>query len=576
MRVPTSKTLSYCALIGALVSASIGVAQDERPPLFVDRVDVNVINVEVFVTDKSGQRITGLTQDDFEITEDGKQVEITNFYSVNREDRILRDIDADVTAAQIEGRARKGPAAPQDQQLSLLVYVDNFNIRPASRKRVLRELEGFLEDRMWQGDNVMLASYFRTVDVVQPFTQDWTRISAALKKIGKAATYGPMEDSLRRQRIRMMNLAASEGDIPSAYQYLRGYVQSTKDDLRNSTRAIQRVVQSLAGVPGRKALLYVSDGLPQRPGEELYMQFQDLFGLGVRIGDEANSLSIDPLLETMREDQSALFNRIARNANAHQVTLYTLDARGTLGTSSLSAASDALAAGFAGPTYLANLRNQNLQEPLVGLAEATGGSAVLNTLNFDDALADLADDFDSFYSLGYRSPQGGDGEFHAIEVDVRHPGLKVRHRKGYVDKPQNERVADRTLSSLIFEIEKNPLGVEVNFGTAEKDGRDKFLLPILVRIPFEGLTLLPNGDVDEGKVSIFLVVKDENSGISELKKIPYPIRVPRDQIEATQGREVGYRGVLKIRSGIPRVAVGVWDEFSGAESFVHMSVRVGS
>ena len=158
---------------------------------------------------------------------------------MNREDRVLRDIDNDVTAAQIEGRAPQRPARPQDQQLSLLVYVDNYNIRPASRKRVLLDLEGFLEDRMWQGDNIMLATYFRTVKVIQPFTRDWTKVAGALKKIGKAATYGPMEDSLRRQRIKMMNLAAAEADIPAAYQYLRGYVQSTKDDLRNSPRFLR-------------------------------------------------------------------------------------------------------------------------------------------------------------------------------------------------------------------------------------------------------------------------------------------------------------------------------------------------
>lgn len=579
MRNPTSRTLLLLTL-GLLPAAAPGKAVDkvidDRPPLFVERVDVNVINVEVFVTDKSGKRISGLTREDFEITEDGNPVEVTNFYSVNREDRILRDVDSDITTAQIEGRASRRPPRPQDQQLSLLVYVDNFNIRPASRKRVLRDLEGFLEDRMWQGDNIMLATYFRTVKVIQPFTRDWTRVSGALKKISKAATYGPMEDSLRRQRIKMMNLAASEGDMSSAYQYLRGYVDSTKDDLRSSARAIRQVVQSLAGVPGRKALLYVSDGLPQRPGEELYLQFQDLFGLGARVGLPGRSALIDPLIETMREDQTSLFNQIARNANAHQVTLYTLDARGSSFGGSLSAASGDLTAGFAGPTYAANLRTQNLQEPLLGLAEATGGTAVLNTLNFADALADIADDFDSFYSLGYRAPQGGDGAFHAIEVRVRQPGLVVRHRKGYVDKPQVERVADRTLSSLIMEIESNPLGIEVNFGTPKKDGRNKYLLPILVRIPFDGLTLLPNGDVVEGKVSIFVVVKDEEHGISDLKKIPYPIRVPHDQLDAAEGREVGYRTVLRIRSGTPRVAVGVWDELSGIESFVHKRVRVGS
>ncbi|HEX2223770.1 MAG TPA: hypothetical protein VHN15_06170, partial [Thermoanaerobaculia bacterium] len=46
---------------------------------FFGSVDVNVVTVEVFVTDKDGKFVPGLTQADFEILEDGKPVEITNF-----------------------------------------------------------------------------------------------------------------------------------------------------------------------------------------------------------------------------------------------------------------------------------------------------------------------------------------------------------------------------------------------------------------------------------------------------------------------------------------------------------------
>src|SRR5258707_6375411 len=49
---------------------------------FIDIVNVSVVNVDVYVTDKKGSAVTGLTKDDFELSENGRPVQITNFYSV--------------------------------------------------------------------------------------------------------------------------------------------------------------------------------------------------------------------------------------------------------------------------------------------------------------------------------------------------------------------------------------------------------------------------------------------------------------------------------------------------------------
>src|SRR4051812_27149524 len=49
---------------------------------FVDIVNVSVVNVDVYVTDKKGNSVTGLTKDDFQLYENDRPVQITNFYSV--------------------------------------------------------------------------------------------------------------------------------------------------------------------------------------------------------------------------------------------------------------------------------------------------------------------------------------------------------------------------------------------------------------------------------------------------------------------------------------------------------------
>ncbi len=77
------------------------------------------------------------------------------------------------------------------------------------------------------------------------------------------------------------------------------------------------------------------------------------------------------------------------------------------------------------------------------------------------------------------------------------------------------------------------------------------------------------------RLRIFIAVQDDEGGISKTHEFPYPLTVPREQVAAARDREIGYSTSLKIRRGMPKVAVGVWDELSGTESFVHKSLLVG-
>jgi len=579
--LPSSRRplLAACALATAALAAGLpGVAQSpgETPPLFVDRIDVNVINVEVFVTDDRGHHVIGLTKDDFEILQDGRPVEVTNFFTVSRQDRVARELAAAPAAAEAPP-AESAPAAaadlPEDQRLNLLVYVDHFNLHPANRTRVLDELGGFLEDRMFQGDRVMLVGYDGQLEVVERFTGDPAVLRSALRQLATKKTGRPQADAERRMTIENMRTFVEEGEALMAHNILRGYVQEQRVELRRSAAALGTVVRSLAGLPGRKAVLYVSDGLPKRPGEELYEWLTILNGSG-SIQTSRVGAGVDLTIESVTQDESQLFDDITRHANAHQVTLYTVDASGSAGDSTISAAESSTLITGGGRVAIDSLSTTNMQESLIDMADSTGGRSVLNTYDFADAFQRTAADFDRFYSLGFRSPAEGDGKYHAIEVRVKRPGLNVRHRTGYVDKPNGERVADRTYSSLIFDMEANPLGVEIDFGKPERQGRKVYHLPVLVRIPFRDVTLLPNGAVEEGRLRIFLAVKDDAGGVSDLVEFTYPLQVPAEMVAEVRGKEIGYSAILKISPGTPRVAIGVWDELSGVESFVHKEVLV--
>jgi VWFA-related protein len=558
-------TLSFVVLPAA--------TQENQDAVFIDRVDVNVVNVEVFVTDRQGQRVQGLNVDDFEIYEDGRLVEISNFYRVARENRVERNLERDRALVQGTPPPLDLLPLPEDQKLNLLVYVDNFNLKPNTRNKALKDMEGFLEDRLSQGDNVMLVAFNRKIDVIQGFTTDRQKILRGIQKIRKMSGTRALNEASRRNILRDIEFytssSANAGDtFSAAVDSVRSYVQQAQEDFEQSAVGLRDVTRSLAGLPGRKAILYVADGLTELPGQDIYEFLVQSYSRGA----SSRGQKVDRPLEIYDNYRPDIFRNIVTDANAHQVTFYTLNAQGHFGDSLLSAENETLGATGGGLADIETIKNANLQAPMVHLAERTGGTAIRNTTNFDGALNNVSQDFDIFYSLGYRSPRGGDSKYHTIDVKVRRPGLKARHRSGYVDKPQAERVADRTLSSLLLEVEKNPLGIGIDFGPPHKKSRKEFILPVIIRIPVRDLAFLPQGGTEQGRLTIFVAARSEDGAISAMQQLPLPLKFPTETLGKSRTSEIAYRTNLSLAPGTPTIAVGVWDELSGTESFVHKKI----
>jgi Ca-activated chloride channel family protein len=68
------------------------------------------------------------------------------------------------------------------------------------------------------------------------------------------------------------------------------------------------------------------------------------------------------------------------------------------------------------------------------LTDDTGGRTeiVHGFRNLDSATSRLADELNQQYVIGYATPPGTKGQWHAIKVEVRKRGLKIRARSGYV------------------------------------------------------------------------------------------------------------------------------------------------
>ena len=90
--------------LAALLLPSLGAGQQPSAAVS-ESVDVNIVNVDVWVSDRKGSPMTGLVAKDFQLFEDEKKVKVVNFYEGNDPDELA----------------------------SLVVYVDNTSVAAGNR-----------------------------------------------------------------------------------------------------------------------------------------------------------------------------------------------------------------------------------------------------------------------------------------------------------------------------------------------------------------------------------------------------------------------------------------------------------
>ena len=558
---PPEAPAAAAAEAGVLTADEVTPEQIET---FVDTVDVRVVNVDVYVTDKQGKRITGLTRGDFRLFEDGREVPITNFYAVE-DGRPAAVLPPAHPRTAEDGAPAPAPApatieeVPRDQQLHLVIYVDNFNIRPEHRNRVLDEIGYFVSTKLQRGDRAMLVSYDRSLKVRQPFTSDPQLLVRAMEEVARVTGHGVSRDEERRQAFERI----AETQSPNAAQaYARTYAESMQNDLSFTVGAIKELIDYLAGLPGRKAILYVSDGIPMVPGQEAFEALDQKFGGGRYMSD------------AFGYDFSRRFTELTHAANSNRVSFYTIDAAGLRLYSSFTAEKTAVDASI----RVDGTINSNLQSPLRYMADTTGGVSIVNTNNTLPMLERIAEDFESYYSLGFSPAHAGSGRYHRLEVRLAdgRRGLVVRHREGYRDKTIEAQMTDGTVSALRFAVEDNPLGVSLGFGELQpREDRRTWIVPVDVEVPLDRIALIPRAGTHEGRLRLYVAAIDERGDASPVQQVAVPISIPDADIEAARGQTYRYTVPLLMRGGQHRVAVGLRDELGAQESFVIEDVTVG-
>lgn len=538
-------------------SAPKGRPTPDLPPI-AESVTVAVTNVDVIVTDSKGKRVPGLKKEDFQVFEDGIPQPLTNFYAVSGGRAILAD--GKEVSLETEAPAPAAAEIPPALKAKYVIYVDNLNIHPLHRTRVFESIYKFIDKTIGPNAEGMVVTFNHFLKVRQPFTSEKGLLVGALEDVAREAGGAQTLVSEREDALQQINQATSPSDALDLADTL---ARSMDDDLRSAIDGLKKTIDGLAGVEGRKILVYVSDGLPQSVGQELFDTIQTKFH------NETTAMS-----ESMQFDRTASYATIVQAANAQGVTMYMIDASGLQADENVSVERSPMDTNGETARPSTFLLRENYQQPLLTIANETGGIAAINSNNPTKELDEVARDFSDFYSLGYRSTRGAVDRPHQIEVKVNRPGLRTRYRSGYMEKTIETRTAEAVTAALFYPRTDNPIKFTLTVGDPKSYSNENYLVPVRMSIPLDGVTMIPENDVYRGRLYVYFVVLDADGKQSDLQVRPLEIKIPSKNYESARKKTYGYDVQLIMIPGAQRLSVAVRDGVSSAVSYAQKGIFV--
>ncbi|HKI04984.1 MAG TPA: VWA domain-containing protein [Thermoanaerobaculia bacterium] len=533
-----------CAAFFALCLAAAAQQKPaaEAPPVFGEEVDVRVVNLEVVVTDRQGNRVPDLKPGDFVLRVDGKDVPI-DYFSEVREGR-------SVAAPAVEGQAE--PEAGEVQSVApagavgtyYLVFVDDYFTIANQRNVVLAAFKADLarlgpEDRMaivaYDGGRLAMISNWSSSrsDLERAFDQAMARSSHGLERLVERRSLRNDEGfaGTRAADGRVLDLAVTNIGLNDRE---RAYGTTLYRQVQGAIGAAVSAMRGFAAPQGRKVMLLLSGGWP--------------FSIASFIrGGEAVPLSQD------LADGDRSFRELTSTANLLGYTVYPVDVPGSQTLAADAEASEPARSGFG------NIPEQEVEGTLYFLARETGGKPMLNS-NRTSALANAGADTRSYYWLGFSPSWQRNDQRHAVKVEVRRPGLEVRSRASFLDLSRKAEVSMKLESALLIGSFPGALPMEMKLGTPVRSKRGRFEVPVTLALPVDVMTVVPVDGKYAAQLELRFAASDADGNGSEIPVLPLNLTSAKPP---TPGRFVRYETKFTLQGKANHVVVAVYDPLSG-------------
>jgi VWFA-related protein len=533
IRSEIRRMIAFLAVVALLAPA--GSAQNPQqpaappPPPQVSanqkgaiRSAVNLVEVDVAVTDRNGNLLKNLRQDQFSIAEDGKDQKISTFdyYDVEKLEKAEAADAAPITIAI-------GSVAPPEEirqqvrdRRMVVLFFDLTSLQPNDLTRSTVAAKQFLTSQMTSADLVGVVAFGNQLRVIADFTNDRDLLSSAVDALlpGKEAQLA----ALAAATSTGVDAAVNE-DTSAAFT-----ADDTEFNAFNTDRklaALESLADLLRDIPGKKSVLQFTSGITQTG-----------------------------------EDNRSQLRATTDAANRANMSIYTVDSRGLLAEIPGGDASAGAAGGNAMFTGAAVFQQsgarQDSRETLATLATDTGGRSFFDLGDLGQAFRSVQSDTSGYYLLGYYSTNAQhDGRWRTLRVKVAGvPGARIRYRQGYYapkdfgvyTTEDRERQLEDAMRSETPVVEL-PIAVETAY--FRLDNRQIYV-PISAKLASSALQWAQKSGRREVEFDFAAEIRDMQSGrVAGALRDTITVRLDAARYEELQQNALVYQGGIILPPG---------------------------
>jgi VWFA-related protein len=456
----------------------------QRKPAVL-KTTVNLVVIDVEVTDSAGRPVKGLTPSDFTLLEDGKPQKISSFVYADVQGFARANAGNEkpivVPVAGSPSKTELGPIVHNRRMI--LMFFDLTSLGTPDLMRARAAAIRYVKDQMTPADLVAIVVLGNRLGLLSDFTNDKETLLDALNRLA------PGVDS---QLADLSSATATEGEASVSEDVSAAWTpDDTEFNVFNTDRkleAMQDLAQLLQDIPGKKIVLQFTSGITQT-GEE-------------------NRTAVEAATNA---------------ANRADVSFYSVDARGLMVEIPGGDASHAASSGasmFSGDTVLSQMQSrQDSRDTLETLAADTGGRAFFDLGDLSKAFTQVQDDTEGYYLLGYTpSDTRTNGQWRSVKVQVNRPGLHLRYRTGYFGPKDFVHFSEEDREAQLLDALRSPtpiLELPIALETAVfrlNDG--EAFVPIAAKLPASTLQWAQKKGSHQDQFDFAAEIRDAKTGRS--------------------------------------------------------------
>ena len=503
----------------------------------VIRISSKLVLVDTLVLDKNGNQVTDLSAEDFEIFQDGKPQEITNFSYVSGEKGI--------SAPKSNPNKKALPLPPisvRSNQGRIITFVlddGNCLASPEGMATARDGMKKFINEQMLPDDKVAIYRTRGGSSLLQMYTSNKEVLKRVVNKVswfpsGCGSAFEATRNDSTAKIITGEGKKSFESEDDKKFKEDVANIERN-NYVRGSLGVLGFVIDRLQTLPQRKIVFFVSEGIPI---------------------NQRDSTILDGLRE------------IADKAIRSSVVFYTMSQKG-LTIPGMFEARDEIADDSIAEARIQEERSLN--DGLSYLAYQTGGKFIRNRNFLETGIKEVLNTEKGYYLIGYQPDddtfKGKD--FHRIEVRLKRDDLRISSRKGFYGREEKEtRPKYKNVNSPLYQAIASPFqenGMDIRLTTlVGNDAKSGNYIRALFHINGQDLTFTdePNG-MKKVTLDVVAVTLDEKGKVIEEFNRTYPIRIPERGVETVRQNGLDYSTDLPIeKPGFYSFRLAVRDEKS--------------